>query len=69
MKNNRKIEVGQIREATCEGHFGEKYVIVKYCRAPVSQSDLVHIMWIGKEDNGLCEIWPKDYCDYDIVVM
>ncbi|UZV41136.1 hypothetical protein vBVpaMR16F_70 [Vibrio phage vB_VpaM_R16F] len=63
MKNNRKIEIGQVRMISCKNPQDNLLYFIK-----TFNDDHVYIKEIGTEDN--CEYrWAKSDCDYDIVVM
>ncbi len=62
MKNNRKIEVGQVRDTRSET--SNLYMITK-----VINSTEVEIVYINGKLSGIRQIWDSYHCRHDIVVM
>ncbi len=63
MKNNRKIEVGQVRMYTNMQEEVQMYVILSVGKTSVKGKML------SGEDKGRSIWWPKHFLDEDIVVM
>ena len=62
MKNNRKIEVGQVRDTMCIT--SNLYMITK-----VINSSEVEVVHINGKMSGIRQVWDSHHCRNDIVIM
>ena len=67
MKNNRKIEVGQVRMYACRGDDScwenSMYLVQKI------EGNYVNIQFITGNEKGVQHCWLKQYLEDDVVVM
>lgn len=64
MKNNRKIEVGQVRQVV-DGSHNHLYFIISY----VPRMSKFYVEMLTGNDKGCRFYWHKRYVEKDIVVM
>ena len=69
MRNNRKIEVGQVRGAIGIDGQEDLYVVTKHVNAGEGTKAMVRITWLTGVLKGEREMCLSRHCDFDVVIM